>query len=163
MSETFCGNAGSQHPGRRIAVGLALAVVVAAARAQAPAPPQAVDDVAALRAELLQIESLTREFEAHLQALEATRNLGTTPPPASEISASVTAPVPAAGPAVTPRPAWRQLHEGMTSDEVTALIGAPTRVFQLSGKTVWYYRYPASEVGSVFFTSASRISSVQRP
>lgn len=180
MSERADANAASGHPRRRIALGLALALALAlsSARAQAPAPPQGVDDIAALRAELVQIASLTRDVDARLRALEAKRDLSaasdTVPQPAAmPVPAAVATPMPmpmhmppplqAAVPAPAPGPAWRQLHEGMTSDEVTALIGTPTRVFQLSGKTVWYYRYPAAELGSVFFTAAGRISSVQRP
>jgi hypothetical protein len=61
------------------------------------------------------------------------------------------------------RQAWRQLGPGATQDDVTRLLGAPTKTFQLAGKTVWYYYYPAKGAGSVFFDSAARASSVQSP
>ena len=61
------------------------------------------------------------------------------------------------------RQGWRQLGSGATQDDVTRLLGAPTRTFQLAGKTVWYYYYPAKGAGSVFFDSAGRASSVQSP
>ncbi len=48
-------------------------------------------------------------------------------------------------------------------DEVNGLIGAPTKTFELAGKTVWYYYYPAIGAGSVFFDAHGRASSVQRP
>jgi SmpA / OmlA family len=61
------------------------------------------------------------------------------------------------------RHAWRQVASGTTQADVARLLGQPTTTFQLSGKTVWYYYYPAKGAGSVFFDSAGRASSVQRP
>jgi outer membrane protein assembly factor BamE (lipoprotein component of BamABCDE complex) len=64
---------------------------------------------------------------------------------------------------VVPRVAWRRVREGLTESEVQALIGPPTKVFELAGKTVWYYYYPSVGAGSVFFSSRGVASSVQRP
>jgi len=61
------------------------------------------------------------------------------------------------------RHAWRQVASGTTQADVARLLGKPTTTFQLSGKTVWYYYYPAKGAGSVFFDSAGRASSVQSP
>ena len=92
-------------------------------------------------------------------------------------TAAVPQPAPAATPHVDPpaasgaapgmaapdRHAWRQVASGTTQADVARLLGKPTTTFQLSGKTVWYYYYPAKGAGSVFFDSAGRASSVQSP
>ena len=61
------------------------------------------------------------------------------------------------------RHSWRQVTSGATQADVGHLLGQPTKTFQLAGKTVWYYYYPAKGAGSVFFDSAGHVSSVQSP
>ena len=51
----------------------------------------------------------------------------------------------------------------MGESEVTALLGPPSKKFTLDGRTVWYYYYPATGNGSVFFTDSGRVSSRQSP
>jgi len=105
---------------------------------------------------------------------------GSTPAKDSSVqptTAAVSQPVPATTPRIDPttataaapataapdRHAWRQVASGTTQADVERLLGKPTTTFQLSGKTVWYYYYPAKGAGSVFFDSAGRASSVQSP
>jgi hypothetical protein len=155
-------------------------------------PARADDDVAALRGRLDQIKQLVADFETRLNALEAARSSATQPPQSAATaatapglataSARVPAPAPASAPTpvvqpptsatgpaaadapvVVPRAQWRRVHSGLTMDEVNGLIGAPTKTFELAGKTVWYYYYPAIGAGSVFFDAHGHASSVQRP
>jgi len=159
---------------------LSLLLATGAARAD--------DDIAALRGRLDQIKELVADLEARLNALEAARSSAAqAPKPAATgaavpVSPALSAPVPASAPAAAtsapasakppvaaaapgevPRVQWRRVNAGLTMDEVTGLIGAPTTTFVLAGKTVWYYYYPAIGAGSVFFDAHGRASSVQRP
>ena len=161
--------------------------------ASVPGIARADDDIAALRGRLDQIKELVAEFETRLSALEAARaNAARLPPTpaAAPIAAtapiSATTPTPAAAPVAAPAPVtppptsatqpavgdapvavpraqWRRVQAGLTMDEVNGLVGAPTKIFDLAGKTVWYYYYPAIGAGSVFFDTHGRASSVQRP
>jgi hypothetical protein len=85
------------------------------------------------------------------------------PAPVVQPPTGATQPAAANAPVVVPRAQWRRVQSGLTMDEVNSLIGAPTKTFELAGKTVWYYYYPAIGAGSVFFDAHGRASSVQRP
>jgi hypothetical protein len=138
---------------------------------------RADDEVAALRGQLEQIKALVQGFDARLRALEAVRAQSPLVPrtlvpdtsasglaaQAPATSTARLAPTIDASTPVVPRAAWRQVREGLTADEVRALVGAPTKTFELAGKTVWYYYYPSVGAGSVFFGSRGVASSVQRP
>jgi hypothetical protein len=153
---------------------LPLALASGAARAD--------DDIAALRGRLDQIKELVAEFETRLNALEAARSSAALSPPQTGATAvaatepaaaskpapiapppSATPPAAAEAPVVVPRAQWRRVQTGLTMDEVTALIGTPTKTFELAGKRVWYYYYPGIGAGSVFFDANARASSFQRP
>jgi len=43
------------------------------------------------------------------------------------------------------------------------LLGAPSKKFILDGRRGWYYYYPGTGGGSVFFSDAGRVSSRQSP
>jgi hypothetical protein len=58
---------------------------------------------------------------------------------------------------------WSKVAKGMDQAEVTSLLGEPSRKSTLDGRVVWYYYYPATGAGSVFFTDAGRVSSRQSP
>jgi len=143
---------------------------------------RADDDIAALRGRLDQIKELVVEFETRLNALEAARGSAAVSPPQAGAAAvaatgpvaapepapiappsSVTPPTAAEAPVVVPRAQWRRVQTGLTMEEVKALIGAPTKTFELAGKRVWYYYYPGIGAGSVFFDTNARASSFQRP
>jgi hypothetical protein len=154
----------------------ALAGAIALLAIVAPAS-RADEDIAALRGRLEQIKELVADFEARLQALEAARGSAgaakpavlpqapALPPPAAAPAAIARVPASAseATEPIVPRERWRHVREGLTGEQVTALIGPPTKTFELAGKTVWYYYYPSIGAGSVFFGSRGVASSVQRP
>jgi hypothetical protein len=125
---------------------------------------RADDDIAALRGRLDQIKELVAEFETRLSALEAARSSASAAPsPQAGATTAIAATAPVAAPVVVPRTQWRRVEAGLTMDEVSALIGAPTKTFDLAGKRVWYYYYPGVGAGSVFFDAHGRASSFQRP
>ena len=80
--------------------------------------------------------------------------------------APAAAPAPAAGyvsPEAALRSRWAGLKPDMTESEVAQLLGAPSKKFTLDGRKGWYYYYPGTGGGSVFFTDAGRVSSRQSP
>jgi len=82
-------------------------------------------------------------------------------------TASGAAPIGAGVPYVSPEAVlsanWSKIRADMDESEVTNLLGPPSTKFRLGAKTVWYYYYPATGRGSVFFTDAGRVSSRQSP
>jgi hypothetical protein len=80
--------------------------------------------------------------------------------------AAAPSPAPRAG-EVTPearlRMNWEKVGKDMDQGEVTRLLGAPSKKSTIDGRTVWYYAYPGTGGGSVFFTDAGRVSSRQSP
>ena len=164
---------------RRQLVAAALCLALGTAQAQ-PA------EVTALREEVARLHAELARVEARLEKLAAA---GTPPvtaaslaPAAAAAAVAVAAPAavvapramvagsteaPAGAPSLSPaearRVAWRGLKEGQSEAEVEALLGPPTKRFELSGKQVSYYYYQGLGAGSVFFDGSGRISSVQRP
>ena len=61
------------------------------------------------------------------------------------------------------RQRWSVIDDNMADTRVHELLGEPSKKFKLNGRTVWYYYYPGTGVGSVFFTDAGRVSSSQSP
>ena len=61
------------------------------------------------------------------------------------------------------RQRWSSIDTGMIDTRVHELLGEPSKKFKLNGRTVWYYYYPGTGVGSVFFTDAGKVSSEQSP
>lgn len=123
----------------RTAIALALALAYASA-----ACAQAAD--AALRNEVNDLKTRIEAIEKRLGAI-------------SDVS-----PASAAAPsAPSPFENWRRVRQGMTREQVKSLVGEPSKAFELDGSHVWYYRYEAGAAGSVFFDSAGRASSFQRP
>ena len=152
----------------------AVACVIAATLAGA-APARADDaDCKALSAQLQRLEEQIRVLDAKLSALEQSR-------PATAAAAVPAPSAPAPAPAATTseiaaqaaaqlrredeavREGWKQVNRGMTQDKVKALLGAPQRTFDLNGKPVWYYYYPADGSGSVMFDPAGRVVGYQAP
>ncbi|HEX8009572.1 MAG TPA: hypothetical protein VF814_01315 [Casimicrobiaceae bacterium] len=108
------------------------------------------------------------------------------PPPATASPPPVAVPqaAPAAAPQATPavpqaapigvstepvspeavlRVNWSKIKTDMDESEVARLLGPPSKKFTLDGRTVWYYYYPATGSGSVFFTDAGRVTSRKSP
>lgn len=107
-------------------------------------------------------DALRRKLEdltARVAAIE--KRLGDAPGVGST-NAPATVPGNAGAPAV-PAAAWRRIEAGMTREQVKNLLGEPKRAFELDGSLVWYYSYSGAGAGSVFFDSAGRASSFQRP
>jgi hypothetical protein len=77
------------------------------------------------------------------------------------------APIGAGVPYVSPEAVlsanWSKIRADMDESEVTNLLGPPSTKFRLGARTVWYYYYPATGRGSVFFTDTGRVSSRQSP
>jgi hypothetical protein len=84
------------------------------------------------------------------------------PPPKAVVHAAA----PGAG-YVTPEAAlkatWHRIRPDMPQSEVVALLGEPSKKFVLDGRRGWYYYYPGTGGGSVFFTEEGRVSSRQSP
>lgn len=151
---------------------IALPCVIAATLA-GTAPAQADDaDCKALSAQLQRLEEQIRVLDAKLSALEQSRQAAaaaavpapSAPAPAattSEVAAQAAAQLRREDEAV--RDGWRQVNRGMTQDKVKGLLGAPQRTFDLNGRLVWYYYYPADGSGSVMFDPAGRVMGYQAP
>ncbi|MDE1885418.1 MAG: hypothetical protein KGH92_05870, partial [Xanthomonadaceae bacterium] len=67
------------------------------------------------------------------------------------------------GPEEALKDRWSQIRSSISQDEVTKLLGAPSRQFTIDGRRVWYYVYPGIGRGSVFFTDEGRVSSLHSP
>ena len=155
--------------------------------------PAAAEDpeVAALRRQVNALEQQVRDLQSRMQKLEggaqaapgagapAAAQVAPLPPapaPLAPAPPAAAAPPPAAAPTaasaagpgyVSPeallKQRWSSIKPAMTSDRVTELLGAPTTKFKLDGRDVWYYYYPGTGGGSVFFTDAGKVSSSQSP
>jgi len=58
---------------------------------------------------------------------------------------------------------WSKIEPGLGANQVSRLLGEPTKKLRLDGRIAWYYSYPALGNGSVFFTDAGRVSTRQSP
>lgn len=127
---------------------------VSAARAAEP-------DVAALQQQVKQLRQTVLELQKRVDRLEGHHAVAS---PAVSPAASPAAP--AAG-YVTPEAAlkatWHRIRPDMAQSEVAALLGEPSKKFVLDGRRGWYYYYPGTGGGSVFFTGEGRVSSRQSP
>ena len=61
------------------------------------------------------------------------------------------------------RQRWRSIERRMSAEQIKGLLGKPQQEFSVDGKTVWYYRYPDNQRGSVTFSGDMRVSGWQRP
>jgi hypothetical protein len=146
---------------------LALPVLVSLAMA-APAAQAAGD--AGLEQQVKALSEQVRELQQRVDQLEGRTTsaapAATPTPAATPAPAAASAATPAAG-YVTPEAAlrgtWARIKPDMAEAEVTALLGAPSKKFILDGRRGWYYYYPGTGAGSVFFTDAGRVSSRQSP
>jgi len=134
-------------------------------------------DVAALRRQVNALEQQLREVQAQLRRLESANPAGA-PQPAPAAAAAPQAapqPAPAAGAAPAPveagyvspeaalRQRWSNVKPAIAGDRVAELLGQPSTKFKLDGRNVWYYYYPGTGGGSVFFTDDGKVSSSQSP
>jgi len=155
-------------------------IVAATVATTVPARADEID-CKALAATLQRLEAQIRALDAKVSALEQPRTAG------AATAATVTAPSVPAPAAVAPasaattsevaaqaaaqlrredaavRDGWRQIERGLSQDRVKQLLGAPQQTFNLSGKLVWYYYYPADGSGSVMFDPGGRVAGFQAP
>jgi hypothetical protein len=150
-------------------------------------------DVAGLEREVATLRAIVQRLQARVDRLEkvappsedASAAGATRAAPALAMQASAQpeahtaarAPTPAApiaaqqldagasdpGPEARLRINWSKIAAGMSSTDVSSLLGEPSRRLTLDGRSVWYYIYPALGNGSVFFTASDRVSSHQSP
>ena len=107
-------------------------------------------DLAALRRQVNAIEQQLHEVQAQLMRLEA----ASTP---AKIEAGYLSPEAAL------RQSWSNIKPEMPDSEVAELLGEPSKKFKLDGRDVWYYFYPGTGKGSVFFTNEGHVTSSQSP
>lgn len=155
----------------------AVSLIVAATVATA-APARADDaDCQALTAQLQRLEAQIRALDAKVSALEQTKTAGAATSATTASALAVVAPAPAAATSevaaqaaaqlrredAAVRDGWKRIERGLAQDRVKQLLGAPQQTFNLSGKLVWYYYYPANGSGSVMFDPVGRVAGFQTP
>jgi len=177
----------------RCALPFALALAVGGASGQVLAQNDDAE-LAALRTQLEQIRTLVVSFDERLKALELARQAAVRAAPIAPSAAELlpvaagAGQLPAAEPFRTAQPpaatrdhaqtgqtarpataapdrqAWRQLGSGATQDEVTRLLGAPTKTFQLAGRRCGTTIIPRREPVLYFSTrpAARRACRVRR-
>jgi len=170
----------------------ALASIMLLGSASPPAARAAEPDVASLEREVAALKEVVERLQARVDRLEshpiaAEQPASGVPLAASPLASQITSPVishaapqaalpaapiaalqPGADPlAASPqaqlRADWSKIEPGVAAEQVTRLLGEPTRKLRLDGRNAWYYSYPALGNGSVFFTDAGRVSSRQSP
>jgi len=57
----------------------------------------------------------------------------------------------------------RRSSPGIDADQVSRLLGEPTKKLRPDGRSAWYHSYPTLGNDSVFFTDAGRVLSRQSP
>ena len=134
------------------------------ALAGVPAASAAEQDMATLRQQVKALNGMVLDLQRRVGRLESGAHPASQ---ASRIEPAVAAPVaPGAGqvsPEAALRLSWAKVEPDMAEDEIMRLLGAPSKKLTLDGRTVWYYDYPATGSGSIFFTDAGRVSSRQSP
>ena len=155
-------------------------LIVATLAAAAPAPADDAD-CRALTAQLQRLEAQIQMLDAKVTALEqiqktgmpAAAAAGSSPAeqavPAAPATTIITSEVAAQAAAQLRREnaavveGWKRIEQGLSQDRVMQLLGAPQQKFDLSGKLVWYYYYPAGGSGSVLFDTGGRVAGYQTP
>jgi hypothetical protein len=154
-------------PGRVRSATATLLIAALMLATVAPALADKADDKA-LMARVQRLEAQVRALEAKVTALEQSQKAVApavaTPAPAttaSEVAAQAAAQLRREDAAVLE--GWRRIARGLSQEEVKRLLGAPQQTFDLSGKRVWYYYYPAGGSGSVLFDPAGHVVGYQAP
>lgn len=165
------------------AIALAAALLIAPCIQAAHAEDSS--EVAALRAQVQELQRMVIDLQQQVEELRA-RNpspSGASVPARSETTAANNTPrirgyvrpdlvgtprdrSAASSPALTPetiRENWHTLEKGMSNQEVSNLLGAPTRSFRLKNKLVWYYDYAGIGKGSVMFSDNGEVTDWQEP
>ena len=169
-----------------------LALLVLLGMAILPAARAADPDVASLQRQIVELREIVRGLQARVDRLESHPIAAKKPesglplavsPTASQVTAQAAsqdasnaalpaAPIAAlqlganplaASPQDQLRANWSKIEPGIDADQVSRLLGEPTKKIRLDGRNAWYYSYPSLGNGSVFFTDAGRVSSRQSP
>jgi hypothetical protein len=158
---------------RRAAAIVCACALLGSASAAAEEP-----DLAALRSKVDALEQQLHEVQAQLRRLEGSAPAAIPAPQATPLAPAVAPqaaplpPAPAAASAsgggyVSPEAAlkqrWSSIKPAMADARVADLLGQPSTKFKLDGRDVWYYYYPGTGGGSVFFTDEAKVSSSQSP
>lgn len=164
--------------GRLLPLRRLLCVALLTPLVYAPAARAQGDDVDSLRQELGDLKRAVERLDAHVQRLEQQPSPAPTvtapagqPPVPSPVVTPPQTPIAAPPARETPPPSaeagvrqrWREVDYGMTTEQITALLGPPQRTMDLNPKTVWYYTYPEIGNGSVVFTADSGVIDWQPP
>jgi len=158
---------GNRRFGRPTGVAV-LAFLSAVSATRAPA-----DDATDEKARIERLEQTLDRIERRLELLEHADKSSSPVPttvPETQAAPEMGRPAPAAPQSATAPPPIQSLRENrrairrrMAEDDVTRLLGAPTRLLQIDSKHVWYYEYPGVGSGSVAFDSNSRVDDWQHP
>lgn len=138
--------------------GLQALVVTAVAVTALPSYADQADEIARLREEAAALRQSLDKLEARIQALESATP-GARPPMASPNG-------PGKRPEISPvslQQSWSEVRPGVAKERVDALLGKPERVMRINGDLVWYYVYPGLGPGSVFFSTAGKVTAAQPP
>jgi len=136
-----------------------LLLVALAALATPPARAQPNDELANLKTEQARLRQSLDDIDQRIRALEranpSTKSgvVPTTNPVALE----------SVPPFVTLQRNWSEIRPGTSRALVNELLGKPEREMRINGDLVWYYVYPGIGRGSVFFSGADKVTSVQAP
>ena len=122
-------------------------------------------ELAALRRKVESLEQQLRDVQAQLSRLDCTFPAASAKSAAAPIEASTTAVF--NGESISRKSSlqlsWSKIKPAMADSIVAELLGEPTKKFKLDGRDVWYYYYPGTGRGSVFFTDGGRVTSSQPP
>ncbi|MGA8049607.1 MAG: DUF3138 family protein [Burkholderiales bacterium] len=134
------------------------------------APAAAEDpEVAALRRQVNALEQQVSDLQARMHKLEGGGAAAAAPQavPAAVPEAPAAPIAVRAGSAISPEAAlrqrWSSIKPTMAHAQVAEVLGQPSTKFKLDGRNVWYYYYPGTGGGSVFFTDEGKVSSSQSP
>jgi hypothetical protein len=121
------------------------------------------DDTGALRREVGALRQAVERLDTRVQNLEQ-RVSGESGPSAQE-TGKAPQPVERAGAAreVGLKDHWQSVKQGMTMQQIEALLGRPDRTMKLPAKNVWYYAYPDVGNGSVVFAEDGTVTDMQAP
>ncbi len=122
------------------------------------------DDADSLRQEVGELKRTVERLDAKLQHLEQQPTPSPQGPAAESIGAATSASATATPTTeASARQRWRQIEYGMSTSDISALLGPPQRIMEMSPKLIWYYSYPESGNASVVFTDAGGVIDWQAP
>jgi len=135
----------------------AVPLLVSLALTAAPAARAGGDP--SLEQQVKALSETVRALQQRVDRLEGRTPAAASAPASAPAAAPAAAAVPAAAPAASPGAGYVSPEAALRS----SLLGAPSKKFILDGRRGWYYYYPGTGGGSVFFSDAGRVSSRQSP